>query len=548
MTTTCTVCGRGLEPELLPFATQPFNPPVTRLLLERQPDWQPGQPVCPECAYTAAHQALAELSAYSLQDELQLPYPVYRRDELGLLPTPRRVHAHPHYTGRGVTVAVLDSGFYPHPDLTKPHNRVLCHVDATSADPQEVSNYRRLHDTSWHGQMVACVGFGNGYMSDGFYAGVAPEARLVLVKTGSHRTRRISDRDILRALRWVIANHHRFDIRVINISLGGDDPTDGHPTMLDDAVEEAVRLGLTVVAAAGNEGKRELMSPAAAASAITVGGVNDQNSLQSQHRRMFWSNYGPGVHRVPKPDILAPAVWLAAPMLPKTWIHNEAQYLFRILAMDDAELRAYLGTRAAHEHFTKKTMELPLWGIRRVIRQRMIEQKYIHPHYQHVDGTSMAAPIVSGVVAQMLQANPHLTPADIKAILRDTAEKLPGVPDEKQGPGLMHAGRAVTAALRAAYGVWPPFSPQLTLTFYYFDPHAKQVALLGNFNGWQTRQHPMRPASPGLWEITIPATQRGEYAYQFLVDGDRLTHDPENPHRLEDGRGGFFSVALVGNN
>ena len=59
----------------------------------------------------------------------------------------------------------------------------------------------------------------------------------------------------------------------------------------------------------------------------------------------------------------------------------------------------------------------PASEIRLAIQEYMNEQKFIHPHYQHVDGTSMAAPIVSGIVAQMLEANPSLTPAQVKEML-----------------------------------------------------------------------------------------------------------------------------------
>ena len=82
------------------------------------------------------------------------------------------------------------------------------------------------------------------------------------------------------------------------------------------------------------------------------------------------------------------------------------------------------------------------------MRQRINNQKFIHPHYQHVDGTSFAAAIVSSVVAQMLEANPGLTPAQVKQILMETAEPLPAAPPERQGAGMLRAGAAVERALQ----------------------------------------------------------------------------------------------------
>jgi serine protease AprX len=77
----------------------------------------------------------------------------------------------------------------------------------------------------------------------------------------------------------------------------------------------------------------------------------------------------------------------------------------------------------------------------------MIEQKYIHPHYQHVDGTSMAAAVASPVVAQMLEANPALSPAQVKGILVTTATAA-GRPEGAAGRGVIDAARAVALARR----------------------------------------------------------------------------------------------------
>jgi hypothetical protein len=102
----------------------------------------------------------------------------------------------------------------------------------------------------------------------------------------------------------------------------------------------------------------------------------------------------------------------------------------------------------------------------------MNEQKFIHPHYQHVDGTSMAAPIVSGVVAQMLEANPSLTPAQIKEILMVTADPLNDAPAEGAGSDQCPAGCSccVTCQRRAAAGHPHLINCSHEITFYYYDP------------------------------------------------------------------------------
>jgi serine protease AprX len=189
--------------------------------------------------------------------------------------------------------------------------------------------------------------------------------------------------------------------------------------------------------------------------------------------------------------------------------------------------------------------------MRRKLRKRMIEQKYIHPHYQHVDGTSMAAPVVSATIALMLEANPMLSPAEVKQILMSTATPLKDFPVQKSGAGLVNAGRAVAAARRAARGVWNvmPFSPHIQdglINFIYFDPtnRAERVGLIGSFNGWNPRGYAMHSRSPGLWQISIPMLPVGNYVYKFLVD-DHWVHDPENLIRVEDGYGGFSSIMEV---
>ncbi len=542
----CPICDRPIDPAV----RQLYRPPeahVARQLRRRRADWHPADGACPQCVWEAVALAEAELSPESLHPQLRLPFPAYLPDQVGILPTPHRVAINPKYTGRGVTIAFLDSGFYPHPDLTKPANRIVAYCDATANEPEERLSLGQSTALSWHGLMTTCVGIGNGFASEGRFKGLAPRAQAVLVKTGNRRNpRHITERDIGRALKWVVANRERFHVRVVNISLGGDHPSTGKLTDLDERVEEAVAAGLTVVCAAGNSGQARIIPPASAPSAITVGGLDDQNTLTPGRRRMYWSSYGAGAHGVRKPEVLAPALWLAAPMLPKTATHNEALYLWKLEGLADAELAQQLEAPYAQKRFSKKTLSQPLPEIRTAIRERMIEQKFIHPHYQHVDGTSMAAPIVTAVVAQMLEANPALTPTQVKALLTATAEPLPDVPAERQGHGVVNGARAVAAALRLAATHDPlPVSPQHTVTFYYYDKDARQVAVVGSFNQWLPYGYEMQEFEPGAWRLTVPAFAPGRHAYKFLLDRTRWVADPENPARVEDGAGAFFSLIVL---
>lgn len=374
------------------------------------------------------------------------------------LPTPLRVRATPRFAGRGVTVAFLDSGFYPHADLTRPRNRILAHIDATRPVPVERKRFATPRVSSWHGLMTSCVAAGNGYTStrtpgrlapvgfDFVYRGPADQANLVLVKTGNVRGRRIGEAAIGRALRWVIDNQQAYGIRIVNISLGGDHVSDGRASELEELVDLASRRGLLVVAAIGNDGAHQVRPPASATGAIAVGGLLDHNSTDPERWQLWHSNYGPGEAGLRKPDLIAPAEYLAAPMLPRTHTHNEALFLWRLVRASDPELEALMQTDFAMARISRATARLPLDELRWVIWSRMRDEKFVHPHYQHVDGTSMAAPIVSAVLAQMLEANPALQPRDAREILLGTAERLPRVAAERQGAGVVRADKAVAAA------------------------------------------------------------------------------------------------------
>jgi serine protease AprX len=377
---------------------------------------------------------------------MQLPFV----DDLRIYQPPlslaARLNADARYTGRGVTIAYLDSGFFAHPDLTRPRNRVLVYADATGARVIERHDAQMLHPTSWHGTMTSGATAGNGGLSKGRFKGLASAAKLVLVKTGQPDTFRISERDIARSLNWVLSNQARFNIGVINISLGGDTPSKGVLTPLDRLVEEAVARGMVVVCASGNSGSKRIVPPASAPSAITVGGLNDMNSPDRTHWRMYHSSHGSGAQGSIKPEVIAPAQFVAAPMLPGTEPHKRAHLLWQLENASDPQLERLLRTKPAQD-LLGMDVQKRIDVVRRIVRKLINDGKFVHPDYQHVDGTSFAAPIVSAVAAQMLEANPALKPAQIKSILIDTAEALPDVPVERQGAGLVNAGAAVRAAL-----------------------------------------------------------------------------------------------------
>ncbi|MFN2577522.1 MAG: S8 family serine peptidase [Pyrinomonadaceae bacterium] len=365
-----------------------------------------------------------------------------------VLPTPLRMDADERFTGRGVTIAFLDSGFYAHPDLTKPSNRIVAYTSIFSAEGDRTS--LETNDVaSWHGMMTSVVAAGNGTLAGGFYRGIASEANLALVKVG--RTGRISEAQIEKGLIWVLDHAAEFNIGVVNISAGGDTEESYLANSLSQTVERCARAGITVICAVGNAGHvigHPVLPPASAPSCIAVGGLDDQNSLDRARRGMYRSSYGPTIDGLQKPEVIAPSIWVAAPILPKTPTAEEAELYSQLNSSSDEQLRTVIELHEGVDKDLDESATLPVPLLRQLITIKLREGNVINEHYKYVDGTSFAAPIVSSIAACMLQANPRLTPQQIKRVLIGTAERVPDIEVDRQGWGVVNARRAVELAIQ----------------------------------------------------------------------------------------------------
>jgi serine protease AprX len=364
------------------------------------------------------------------------------------LPVPVRMDADERFTGRGVTIAFLDSGFYAHSDLTEPVNRIVAYHNIFSP-ADDISSLEKHDVASWHGMMTSVVAAGNGFLSDGLYRSIAPAAKVVLVKIG--KTGRIPESNIETGLRWVLANKDKYSISIVNISAGGDFEQTYLENPLCQLVEEAVKAGLTVVCAVGNAGLapgHPVLPPASSPAAISVGGLDDQNSLDRARRGMYRSSYGPTVDGLQKPEVIAPGIWVAGPILPHTPTAAEAHLYAELDAAADDQLKEILLTHAGIDKQLDEARELTVPLLRQLITIKLREGNVINQHYKFVDGTSFASPIVASIAACMLEANPKLTPQQIKRILIDTAERVAEVEVERQGWGVVVPRKAVEVALR----------------------------------------------------------------------------------------------------
>jgi len=467
-------------------------------------------------------------------------------NRFAVVPTNVRLNTHPSFTGRGVTIAFLDSGFFPHPDLIEPANRIIAYKDLADEKPTLVSG-PNAQSWQWHGTQTSVAAAGNGHLSGGVYQGIASKADLVLIKASE--AGRITEDNIARGIRWVIENKECHSIRILNISLGGDEDVPCSRSIIDQAAEEAVHQGIVVVVAAGNsghEGKRSI-PPANSPSVITVGGYSDNNRVDKSKLDLYQSNYGFTADGLLKPEIIAPAMWIAAPILPGTADYRSAEALSRLAAAPDYELPSLSRQLSADAQLPASLIEASSQTIRTFVESLLKQRKIVATHYQHVDGTSFAAPIVSSIVAQMLEANPALRPGAVKDILISTAERINGHSTLRQGYGVVNARRAVEAATLERHTVEGTSVAAVrdSLSFTYHNDTAETVTLAGDFNNWNARQTPLSRQASGLWRVEIPRPGPGRYQYKFVVNGRQWFEDPRNGLKAEDNFGGLNSVLFV---
>lgn len=474
---------------------------------------------------------------------------LHSQNRFAVIPTHLRLDADLGYADDGVTMAFLDSGFYPHPDLVAPANRILAFKDVTG-ETNSLDSNDMTQSWRWHGMQTSVIAAGNGQLSDGTYKGLASEARLVLVKASEGG--QISEDNIARGIEWVIENRERYNIRVLNISLGGDEDVLCSRSIIDQAAEEAIKQGIVVVAAAGNSGNegRHSIPPANSPSVITVGGYNDQNNHQKQSLELYHSNFGATADGSIKPEIIAPAMWVAAPILPGTALYDQAVTLSRLASAPDYQLSSLVNDFGRQLDLRQSLAGAGPEEIRKFIELLLNQNKIVASHYQHVDGTSFAAPIVSSIAAQMIQANPRLTPGAVKNILVSTADRIANAPAIRQGYGVVNARRAVALAKTEQHalkngGCGPPRITNGRLIFVFHHDEAKSVSLAGDFNDWNAATSSLDKDGEGLWQTEIAAPPAGIYNYKFVVNGERWVEDPSNGMKAADNHGGLNSVLVI---
>ena len=276
------------------------------------------------------------------------------------------------YTGKGVGIALIDTGVVPVAGLTS--GNVVNGPDL-SLESQVPSLIRR--DTYGHGTHLAGIIAGRD-AAGGTFQGVAPGARLLSLKVGAANGA-VDVTQVMAAVDWVVA--HRNDdpanpIKVLNLSYGTDSTQSWVSSPLSEAVENAYRAGISVVVASGNTGGN-ILNPGSNPYIITVGATDPQGTTSpADDKAAAFSSQGTSAENAP--DVMAPGRSIVS-------LRNPGGYA-----------DVYYPSARVGDRFFKGS------------------------------GTSQAAAVVSGAAAVLLQKYPALSPMQVMCYLRATGTAVSG--------------------------------------------------------------------------------------------------------------------------
>ena len=357
-------------------------------------------------------------------------------------------------TGKGVTVAVLDSGLWEHSHLvndSKGKPRVIARYDAIRNTEGEA-----VFDESGHGSHMTSVLAHSGPVTrggrhTGSFKGIAPDASLVAVKAFDDEGQG-ELLDIVRGIQWVVENREKYNIRVLNLSFASRPRWNYWLDPVNQAAMHAWANGIAVVAAAGNEGPEAMTvgSPGNLPYAITVGALTDSWTPENRDDDYIpdFSSRGPTPSAHIKPDVVAPGGHITGITRPGASLMQE-----------------YPEYRLATGEFV-------------------------------MSGSSQASALVAGIAALLLQLEPDLSPDDVKCKLTSSAE--PAINSDgllayspfQQGHGYVSATRAVTLGERGCG------NPELDIE--------QELAREEHFQGPATVDPEGEPTLPGLPALLSP--------------------------------------------
>jgi serine protease AprX len=274
------------------------------------------------------------------------------------------------YQGANVNIAVVDSGVASTGDLGG--TRILAATSVNAGDSTTTDGYG-------HGSHVAGIIASNGSASSGKYIGIAPKAGIISVKVFNNLGQGTVS-DVIAGLQWIYNNRFTYNIRIVNLSLDTTLAQSYHVDPLDAACEMLWFNKILVVVAAGNNQQSApgtIYSPANDPFVLTVGAVDDAGTPTTSDDTLApYSAYGTTLDGFSKPDVVAPGADIISTLA------SSSDYL------------------------------------------ALAHPSHIDAGFFDMSGTSMAAAVVSGAAALLLETNPSLTPDQIKSRLMSTAAAL----------------------------------------------------------------------------------------------------------------------------
>lgn len=290
---------------------------------------------------------------------------------------------HPEdWMSREITIAVLDTGIGRHSDLT---GRLICFHDF-------VKQRNLMYDNNGHGTHVCGILCGDGGLSQGRYRGLVRNCRLVVGKVLDDNGDGMTE-NMLAGLDWILENRRRYNIRVLNVSVGiGNLKCEDKEAALRQRMEALWDSGIVVVCAAGNKGPEDgtISSVGGSGKVITVGCHDGIYCRDNERRCETYSGRGTFASPLRKPDVVAPGTDIVSCNVHIQKLHGK-----------------------------------------------------LHNAYIAKSGTSMATPLVAGAAALLLQKYPDMKNEEVKQRITFTATDL-GEPWNKQGWGMINVKRMLS--------------------------------------------------------------------------------------------------------
>lgn len=286
------------------------------------------------------------------------------------------------YTGKNITVAIIDSGIYSSDDLIKPFNRIIAFKDF-------VNGSNIPYDDNGHGTAIAGIIGGNGFMSKGVYKGIAPECNIVGIKV-LDKYGNADVENVINAINWVCENKTKYNIKILNMSLGIRNNNEMEKP-LKDSIDRAINDNILVISSVGNKiDANDMYMPAEFPEVLAVGSIEDVTIEKSNNYKLaYFSDYWNSENGESKPDLLAPGNLI---------LSLQSNVLFNPTQQNDMSMNV---------------------------------------SYTISSGTSEAAAVVSGVAAVLMQEYPNENSYLIKNLILDNCIKIKCDTDA-QGRGFLY--------------------------------------------------------------------------------------------------------------